>query len=192
MKNIKTLFAALALATGLIGSAQATPLLDGKVVGFTYHYPDQTTPYGYADNGNYLVGSGIEIANVVDGLAQMDISDRNLLIAFLPPAYIFLPSESNFYPSTFSGFVIYDAFNTIEDFTSVTINPASNMAGLDDSRISFDANHIWVNWQGLPFDLNRTVVSLDLNRGHAVPEPASLALVGLGLAAIAASLRRRS
>lgn len=78
---------------------------------------------------------------------------------------------------------------TIPDFTSVAINAATNMAGFDASRITFDANNIWVNWQGLPYDTN-TIVSLDVNGGSDVPEPSTMLLVGLGAVAILASRRR--
>lgn len=188
--NAKSIFLALSLALGWSVGAQAT-LLNGKVVGFDYYYPSVGSAYSSADNGYYLVGNGVEIANVVDHLAQMDVSDRNLLISFLPPEYAFMNAEGNFNFASFNGFVIYDALNTIADFTSVTIDPMSNLAGFNDSRITFDANHIWVNWQGLAFDGNSSVLSLDLNRSQSVPEPASLVLVGVALAAIAAGLRRR-
>jgi hypothetical protein len=73
----------------------------------------------------------------------------------------------------------------------VTINAATNLAGFDASRVSFDANNIYVNWQGLVFNTN-TVVSLDVNGSVApVPEPATLVLVGAGGLGLLAKARRR-
>ena len=58
----------------------------------------------------------------------------------------------------------------------------SNLAGFDTSRLSFDANHIWINWAGLSYDLGSSVLSIDINRdAQAVPEPESLALLALAL-----------
>lgn len=45
--------------------------------------------------------------------------------------------------------------------TSVKIDPATNMAGFDTSRISFTAKQIQVDWQNLTFD-SSTIVKLDV------------------------------
>jgi len=58
-------------------------------------------------------------------------------------------------------------------FTTVTIDPATNMVGFDPSRISFTNNQIQVDWQNLPYDAS-TIVKLDVNRGSAGPQWLSL------------------
>lgn len=186
--NIKRILTALSLGLSLFGSAHAT-LLSGKTVGFAYYKPDLGTSYAYSGAGNYVVGSGVEVANVVDYLATMDVSDSNLLIAILPPPR-FAAATGNFLSAAFNGFVIYDALGTIDDFTSVTINAITNMAGFDSSRITFDANHIWVNWGGLSYTRGSTIVSLDINGTQQVPEPGTLALAGLALLAMVCRLRK--
>ena len=96
---------------------------------------------------------------------------------------------------TFNGPVFSDLNGTIPDITAVTLNAATNMVGLDASRISFDANTVRINWQGLSFDTS-TVVMLDLGFANVAPTPAiavpalsewsllllMLAVMGLGLA----------
>jgi len=188
MRTSKNRFNKLAdLAAGCVllaaaGGAQAA-LLDGQTVSFTYFFPDASTVYSSPANGNYVVGAGVEIPNgICCGFeGALDLSDTNILADF--------HDSSSYTVSAFNGFRISDVFSTIAPFTGVSINAATNMGGLDASRISFDADNIWVNWQGLLFD-SQTIVSLDIN-GGTVPEPATLALVSLGLVGIGAQRRRR-
>lgn len=180
--GILSLLLGLAMVLGAPGSAQAT-LLNGETVSFTYFFPDITSVYGSPSDGNYLVGAGVEILNgfCCGFEGTLDISDTNMLADF---------GSSTFYtPGSFNGFKISDVFGTIDSFTSVAINASTNMIGFDASRVTFDANNIWVNWQGLGFDEN-TIVSLDINGGSAVPEPGTLSLLVLGL--LATGLRQRA
>lgn len=173
--------AALAIVASA-GAAQAA-LLDGKTVSFTYLFPTISTVYGSPADGNYVVGAGVEIPNgfCCGFEGTLNLSDTNILADFI---------ASTFYTGTsFNGFRISDVNSTIGDFTGVTINGLTNMVGFDASRVTFDANNIWVNWQGLAFNPD-TFVSLDINGGNQVSEPAGIALLALGLLAASAAGRR--
>lgn len=71
-------------------------------------------------------------------------------------------------------------------FTSVTIDPSTNMAGFDASRLSFTGSQIQIDWQNLPFD-NTTIVKLDIG---TTPEPSSWVLLGCGLVMLGATRQR--
>ncbi|AUZ83776.1 hypothetical protein [Methylophaga nitratireducenticrescens] len=140
--------------------------LTGQTLTYQYYFPTMSSPYSNADNGDVIVGAGIEVNNVADNMATLDISDTNLLIDF--------SSSSYWNSSGFNGFKLTDTFGLIADFTSVSINPSTNMSGFDLSLITVLADEIWVNWQGLSFNTD-TIVSLDINPS-AVPIPAAVFL----------------
>lgn len=179
--NIKHLVAALGVAVVFFGNVAQASLLSGNTVRYQYHFPTITTNYSNAANGNYVVGAGIEVSNVADNTATLDLSDTNLYVDFA--------TSGGWTSTTFNGFEIFDVLSGIDAFTGVSINSATNLAGFNASRISFDADHIWVNWQGLNFEAN-TVVSLDISGGNNVPEPESLALVCLALAGLRLTRRK--
>lgn len=160
----------LGIALFIISTLTHAAFMDGKTVELQYLFPDINTEYNVSGHpqGNFVVGAGIEFSGP---WFTTDFSDSNILIES--------PISTNWSSQSFNGFRVTDILGAIDSITSVTINSATNLTGLDLSRITFDADHIWVNWQGLSFDAN-TIVSLDIQGGPSVPEPASLALLGLG------------
>lgn len=167
----------LLIGCGVMNTANAT-LLNGQTVSFQYLFPTISSDYSSTANGNYVVGSGVEVLNGVccSFEGTVDISDNNIRVNF--------HGNGGYSSAAFNGFLISDVLGQIGDFTSVSVNGATNMGGFDISDVTFDANHIWVNWQGLNFAPG-VVVSVDINGNSSdVPEPASLALIGLGFAGL--------
>ena len=179
MRTSRALMLFVAVAALSAVPAHAT-VLDGQTVRLTYEFPSLGTVW----NGNthdLLVGPSVEIFGFPfgDPRTDVDFSDTNI--------YVTYTSSEDWTATSFNGFRVFDLFGTIPGFLSVTINPATNLAGFDASRITFDADNILVNWQGLAFN-TETVVSLDVS---AVPEPSTLALIGLGIPGLVRAARRR-
>lgn len=156
-------------------------VFSGQTVGYNYLFDEQNIVY--FDPGPVAVGAGVELTGLYFGEhATVDISDSSILIDYFDsPSWV---------SASFNGFRVFDINNTLGDITSVTINPITNMGGLDVSRISFDANNIYVNWQGLSANPN-TIVLLDVNGVNTVPEPASIAIWGLGAFGSLFAFRRK-
>jgi len=65
----------------------------------------------------------------------------------------------------------------------------STITNFTAGGLSFDADHVFMNWQGVSHTPNDVLI-LNLQFGE-VPEPATLALLGLGLAGIGFSRRKQ-
>ena len=137
-----------------LGSTLASAQLTGQTVRAQYYYPDLSAPL--SPPADSVVGAGVEVTNfpVVDPRTNIDYSANSIRITY--------NSSALWTSAAFSGIVFSDLNGTIPAITGVTLNAATNMAGLDASRISFTADTVSINWQDLPFTA-ATVVQLDLS-----------------------------
>jgi hypothetical protein len=80
--------------------ASASSLLLGQTVECQYLFPTIGSDYSNAANGQYVLGPGVEVSNIVDERGWMDISDTNLTVHFTAGA--------GFTSGSFNGFRITD------------------------------------------------------------------------------------
>lgn len=194
MRDRPTVRHSRALAA-LIGVAliAATPradadFLQGKQLSVQVYFPDLNSPVGtpqvFTANGTNEVDFGGSAPGGIIVAANLIVSDTTIEFIY--------KQASGFTSAAFNGYVFKDVSPDIPAFTSLAVDPATTLAGFGASRISFTSNQININVSGLAANVG-TVLELDLTvAAPAVPEPASVALLVLGLvpAAALASLRR--
>jgi hypothetical protein len=174
----KTRFLPMLAAIATLVSVSSFPvdaaLLEGQTVQTTDFHgsaPDTALVIGPVES---VVGSGVELmAFGFDGFLNINFSDTNILIT----AAIDQPF-ANFEVVRF-----FDINGTI-DFSSVTLNAATNWTGFDASRIFFNSDLIDLNLGALNGSQGQQI-SLDLSGNvippRVVPEPPAYLLLGVAL-----------
>lgn len=180
--SLKILFAGVCVLFGM-GTAQAGFM--GFTIGVDTQFPTQGVIC--CGSGTAVVGAGVEFPAgsfpTYNANAFVDVGDLQIDYG--------QTGATTYTGAAFNGFRFYDALGTIAPITGVTINGATNLAGFDVSRLSFDPDNIYINLQGLAAG-GAHLVRLDVQFGAAaVPEPSTVLLFGAGLAAIAIPVRRR-
>jgi hypothetical protein len=180
--SLKIFLAGVCMLAGM-GTARA------GFIGFTIGVETQFPTLGTVccGSGSAVVGSGIEFPTGsfpnYNSNAFIDVGD--LQIDYGQTA------ATTYTSGAFNGFRFFDTLGTIAPITGVSINGATNLAGFNSSRLSFDADNIFINLQGLSAG-GAHLVRLDVQFGStAVPEPSAILFLGSGLTGIAILARRR-
>ena len=150
-------------------------LLTGDTIRTWELYPDLSTifagPVDVVDPGTILSFPGFApIVNIA-------FNDANITITMVRDATAFT--------SAFNGFRFFDVSEA--PFGAVTLDSATDVPGIDASRVSFDAQNIYVNFSGITYSTGQEV-SLDI---RAVPEPASSPVLLVIAALVTYAVRRR-
>lgn len=155
-----------------VASAQAG--WTGDQVNATYYFPDLSTPYEN-DGTNAAPWSGVSFGEVGWSIGATQITITN-------PGSI----DTAFTSASFNGLVFTDTSGS-PDITNVVLDGSSNLEGTP----TWTSNSVSLNFEGLPF-VPGSIATFDITFGAAVPEPTSLALIGVGIAGIGLLRRRKS
>jgi hypothetical protein len=176
VKKMKNLL--LILLFSVFASSASAAIFDGQTLQYQYYFSDLSSPYSNASNGNYVVGGGVEIANIVDGSGTLDLQGDRFVAN--------ITDTSWFNTGAFNGFRITDINGTIADFTSFTFGSNTSLSGAP--VLTWDANNLWANFSGLTFVPGQ----FELVVTAAVPEPETYAMLLVGLGLIGFMARRRN
>jgi len=173
-KRIVLLALGVMLVCAVAPPAHAS-LLTGDTIRTWELYPNLSTiyagPVDVLDPGSLLSFPGFA------PIADITFSDANITIT--------MDRDATAYTSAFNGFRFFDVSES--PFGSVTLDSATDVPGIDASRVTFDSRDIYVNFSGITYSSGEEV-SLDL---RAVPEPSSLLMLLMTAALLTHTVRCR-
>lgn len=156
------------------GVAGAVPTLTGHTIRTAFLFPDNSTVTDQVDS---VAGPGVEVTGFPSFFPASNVDFEE------PAIVITLTTTATASVATFNGWRFSDLNGTIDDFSSVSVDPSSTFTPLS---VSAGADAIFVNGSGVSYATGQFL------RLVFVPEPAPLGLAGAALAVVAAHRRLNS
>ena len=175
MKKLSVLLVAVAMVLFAFGTANAAAFIDGNQIQTWYESPPGTTWETYP---LVTIGSGdtfTDLAFSGSPFFRVALTNGNIAVTFLQGTR-FDPVGD---PPQFDGLHFQD--------TTGTGILSLSASGIDPSRITFDQNNIWMNFQGLTFG-NGAIASVAIT---PTPIPGAVWLLGSGLLGLVGIGRKR-
>ena len=178
----RTLFALIA-GTILLGvTAIANATLVGDDVTAQHYFSSMSSPYG-----------NLATATVTDDATDVMLPHNGSWYTVDVNAdsfYVDYVNSATWSSASFNGLFV-DSLNDSSGNSLQSVSIVTNMNGWDISRLTFDADSVWLNWNGLSFNSDTYVdVSLDFGQ-QTVPEPSTMILFGTGLVGLIGYRRKR-
>jgi hypothetical protein len=180
----RSLFVAGLLTISAAGNAHAG--LINTTLTATYQFPALAAVYPLSSWSppTFVVGAGQETDGNIEGVTHLLVNFSNASLTITLDTVLANPTWNT---AAFNGPLFTSVLPL--DIASASVDAVTTMAGFDASRVSFDANNIAINWDGLGY-VDGTVVQVDFVLAAAA-EPVSISMFGLGLVGLIAARRNR-
>jgi hypothetical protein len=151
------------LILGFIAPAQAGFL--GKQLNAVYYIPNTNTPYDQASFSPeiFTIGAGQETIGNVENVTDLLVDFTNNTLTITLNTILINPTWNI---ASFNGIIFTSLSNSL-DIASAVVASETTLTGFDNSRVSFDNDQIFINWNGLSYN-NGNVVKINFT---SVPEP---------------------
>src|ERR1019366_2892981 len=114
-----------------------------QTITYQYLFPTASSVYYQT---SIAVGSGVTHSGIYSG--SSDPPDVGSFTISATQITFNFTSSSSWTVSSYNGWHISEPGAV---FVGFSVDPSSNMLGLTNANLSFDANDLYVNWQGLYF-----------------------------------------